>query len=194
MRTFTAGLRTRPCLYPPRSQERGVAFSAESDLNTALGLVAASRAAQSPAMYTEIFTFDPHENILLMGHAGVHDPRLAAADGITIVPDLEYRQADVVEGAWMEFILAPGPVTCVSLYDTGAGYRMTVFEGQSLGPPRRLDGWGHAVIRPRLDVQTLLSRLVSRGTTQHFAIVHGSATSVLRKWCALMGVEFCYED
>jgi uroporphyrinogen decarboxylase len=29
----------------------------------------------------------------------------AAADGITIVPDLEYRQADAIEGAWMEFIL-----------------------------------------------------------------------------------------
>ena len=55
-------------------------------------------------MYTEIFTFDPGENILLMGHAGVHDPRLAAADGITIVAYSQYRHADVVEGAWMEFI------------------------------------------------------------------------------------------
>ena len=71
---------------------------------------------------------------------------------------------------------------------------MTVFEGNSLGPPRRLEGWGHAVIRPRLDVVTLLSRLVCRGLTQHFAIVQGSVTSVLRKWCALMGVEFCYEE
>jgi L-fucose isomerase-like protein len=185
---------TRPCLYPPRSLARGVAFSAEGDLNTALGMVAASRAARNPAMYSEIFTFDQSENILLLGHAGVHNPCLAAADGITIVPDLEYRQADVVEGAWMEFILAPGPVTCVSFYDTGAGYRMTVFEGQSLGPPRRLDGWGHAVIRPHLDVVTLLSRLARRGMTQHFAIVHGSVTSLLREWCALMGVEFCYED
>jgi L-fucose isomerase-like protein len=184
---------TRPCLYPPRSLARGVAFSAEADLNTALGMVAASRAAKAPAMYTEIFTFDSHENVLLMGHAGVHDPRLAA-DGITIVPDLEYRQADAIEGAWMEFILAPGAVTCVSLYDTGAGYRMMVFEGQSLGPPRRLDGWGHAVIRPRLDVVSLLARLAQRGMTQHFAIVPGSVTHVLRSWCGLMGVEFCCEE
>jgi len=184
---------TRPCLYPPRSLERGVVFSAEADLNTALGLLAASRAAGAPAMYSEIFTFDPRENVLLMGHAGIHDPRLAG-DGITIVPDLEYRQADVVEGAWMEFILAPGPVTCVSLYDTGEGYRMTVFEGHSLGPPRRLDGWGHAVIRPRLDVVALLARLARRGMTQHFAIVHGSVTSLLRAWCGLMGVEFCCEE
>ncbi len=184
---------TRPCLYPPKSLSRGVVFSAEADLNTALGMLAASRAAQAPPMYSEIFTFDSRENVFLMGHAGIHDPRLAAADGITIVPDLEYRHADPVEGAWMEFVLAPGPVTCVSLYDSGAGYRMTVFEGESLGPPRRLDGWGHAVIRPRLEVVDLLSRLVRRGLTQHFAIVHGSVTALLRRWCSLMGVEFCEE-
>jgi L-fucose isomerase-like protein len=184
---------TRPCLYPPKSLARGVVFSAEADLNTALGMLAASRAAGAPAMYSEIFTFDPGENLVLMGHAGIHDPRLAAVDGITIVPDLEYRYADPVEGAWMEFVLAPGPVTCVSLYDTGAGYRMTVFEGESLGPPRRLDGWGHAVIRPRLQVVELLSRLVRKGMTQHFAIVHGGVTALLRCWCSLMGVEFCEE-
>jgi hypothetical protein len=71
---------------------------------------------------------------------------------------------------------------------------MTVFEGHSLGPPRRLDGWGHAVIRPRLDVVALLARLARRGMTQHFAIVHGSVTSLLRAWCGLMGVEFCCEE
>jgi hypothetical protein len=71
---------------------------------------------------------------------------------------------------------------------------MTVFEGHSLGPPRRLDGWGHAVIRPRLDVVALLARLARRGMTQHFAIVHGSVTSLLRAWCGLMGVGFCYEE
>jgi L-arabinose isomerase len=181
---------TRPCLYPPRSLARGIVFSAEADLNTALGMLAASRAAEAPSMYSEIFTFDSHENLLLMGHAGIHDPRLADSDSVRIVPDLEYRHADPVEGAWMEFVLAPGPVTCVSLYDTGAGYRMTVFEAESLGQPRRLDGWGHAVVRPRLEVVDLLSRLVRQGLTQHFAIVHGSVTAVLRLWCDLMGVEF----
>ena len=69
-----------------------------------------------------------------------------------IVPDMEYRHADPVEGAWMEFILAPGPVTCVSLYDRGGVYRMAVFEGESLGPPSRIEGWAHAVVRPGLGV------------------------------------------
>ena len=121
----------RPCLCPPLSAEQGIAFGVEGDLNTALGLLAAMRAAAAPCMYTEVFTFDPGENVLLMGHAGIHDPRLAGEDGVTIVPDAEYRHADRVEGAWQEFILAPGPVVCLSLYDAGQQpqrsrrYRMT---------------------------------------------------------------------
>jgi hypothetical protein len=39
-----------------------------------------------------------------------------------------------------------------------------------------------------------LARLARRGMTQHFAIVHGSVTSLLRAWCGLMGVEFCCEE
>ncbi len=180
----------RPCLCPPVSTERGVAFGMESDLNTTLGMLAAMKASSKPCMYTEIFTYDPKENTLLMGHAGMHDPRLAGADGVTIVPDEEYRHVDRCEGAWQEFILAPGPVTCVSLYDAGESYRMTVFEGQSLGPPRRLQGFAHALVRPDVPVAALLPILVSRGMTQHFAIAPGKIAGILEKWCRLSGVEF----
>ncbi len=46
-----------------------------------------------------------------------HDPRLAAADGMTLVPDMEYRHVDVCAGVW-QIRLREGQVTCVSLYDT----------------------------------------------------------------------------
>ena len=29
--------------------------------------------------------------------------------------------------------------------------------------------------------------------TQHFAMVHGRVTALLRAWCGIRGVEFCYE-
>jgi len=184
----------RPCLCPPLSAQRGVALSMEGDLNTALGMLATMRASSSPCMYTEVFTFDPEENILLMGHAAAHDPRLAGAKGVTIVPDAEYRHSDQLEGAWQEFILAQGPVTCVSLYDTGQGYRLTAFEGSSLGGPRRVEGFAHAVVRPAVPVSELLPRLVRRGMTQHFAIAPGHVSGILAKWCALSGTEFHLEE
>jgi L-arabinose isomerase len=183
----------RPCLCPPVSAARGIAFGMESDLNTTLGMLVAMKACSAPCMYTEIFTYDPRENMLLMGHAGVHDPRLAGADGVTIVRDEEYCHVDRCEGAWQEFILAPGPVTCVSLYDAGTTYRMTVFEGESVGPPRRLQGFAHAMVRPELPVETLLSTFVRRGMTQHFAIAPGRIGTVLEKWCRLSGVDFHWE-
>ena len=180
----------RPCLCPPISARCGVAYAMESDLNTALGLFAGMRASGGPGMYTEVFTFDPQANTLLMGHAGVHDPRLAAEDGVTLVPDLEYRNADRLEGVWQEFILASGPVTCISLYDTGQGYRLTAFGGVSLGAPRRLQGFAHALVRPEAPVAELLSRLVQRGMTQHLAVVPGRVEGVLGKWCCLSGIKF----
>ncbi|NPV07996.1 MAG: hypothetical protein HPY83_08545 [Anaerolineae bacterium] len=180
----------RPCLYPPEAASLGVAFGMESDVNATLGLLAAMECTGSPCMYTELFTFDPSDNLLLMGHAGLHDPRLASDEGVTIVPDYEYRHADALEGAWQEFVLRPGPVTCLSLYDTRAGYRLTAFEGESLGGPKRLQGFAHALVRPDRDVSLLLPELLSLGLTQHFAIAPGRVASVLEKWCQLSGIEF----
>ena len=181
---------TRPCLCPPVSAEMGVAFGMESDVNATLGLFVAMHASGQPCMYTEIFSYDPDENVLLMGHAGVHDPRLASEAGVHVVPDYEYRLADKWEGAWQEFRLKPGPVTCVSLYDTGRGYRMTAFEGQSLPGPLRLQGFAHAVIRPDGGVEALLAELLQLGLTQHFAVAPGHLVSLLATWCDVSGVEF----
>mgnify|MGYP001571461934 CR=1 FL=1 len=180
----------RPCLCSPLSTESGVAFGMEADVDSTVGMLVAMRASGGPCMFGELFTYDPHENLVLMGHAGVHDPRLAAAGSLRIVPDAEYRNSDTCEGTWQEFILAAGPVTCVSLYDTGAGYRMTVFEGESVGGPIRLDGFAHALVRLDQPVAPLISRLVERGMMQHFAVARGHLTGVLAKWCRLSGVEF----
>lgn len=184
----------RPCLCPPDSIQRGTAFGMESDLNTALGMRVAMQACHKYCMFTEIFTFDPKKNTLLMGHAGVHDPRLAAGGKVTIVPDEEYRHTDRAEGAWQEFVLAQGPVTCISLYDTGKAYRMVAFEGQSLGAPRRLQGFAHALVRTDVPVNDLLARLVQRGMTQHFMIAPGCISSIMAKWCWVNKIEFCLEE
>jgi len=180
----------RPCLCPPECARRGVALVMESDVNTGLAMLAAMRAADAPALYTEIFTYDPQAGLLLMGHAAPHDPRLAAVDGVTLVPDAEYRHVDACEGVWQEFILREGPVTCISLYDTGAGYRMVTFDGTSLGAPRRLEGFAHAMVRPAVPVRQLLPRLVQRGLTQHFVVVPGAVSEILAQWCALSNIAF----
>lgn len=180
----------RPCLCPPAAAERGVAFGMEGDVNATAGMLVAMRASGEPCLFGELFTYDPVENLLLMGHAGVQDPRLAAEGCLRLVPDAEYRNSDTCEGAWQEFIMAAGPVTCASLYDTGAGYRLTVFEGESVGAPCRLDGFAHALVRLDQPVEPLISRLVERGMMQHFAVARGRLTGILAKWCKLGGVEF----
>jgi L-arabinose isomerase len=184
----------RPCLCPPLSADLGVPYGMEADLNATLGMLAAMRASGAPAMYTEIFTYDPRANQLLMGHAGVHDPRLASTEGVTIVPDYEYRHSDALEGAWQEFIMAPGAVTCVSLYDSESGYRLTTFEGESVGGAKRLQGFAHAVVRPEVPAATLLNRLLRAGLTQHFAVARGHVSGALAQWCRLSGIQYRAAD
>lgn len=184
----------RPCLCPPLSADLGVPYGMEADLNATLGMLAAMRASAAPALYTEVFTFDPGANLLLMGHAGVHDPRLASDEGVTIVPDYEYRHSDELEGAWQEFIMAPGPVTCVSLYDSESGYRLTTFEGESVGGPKRLQGFAHALVRPVVPVVPLLNRLLRAGLTQHFAVARGHLSGALSQWCRLSGIQYRSAD
>jgi L-arabinose isomerase len=183
-------LGTRPCLPPWKCISNGVVFVAEADMHCLLALFAASKASCRPCMYTEVFTYDRDENFLLMGHAGIHDPELAAEDRMIIVPDYEYCRVDEVEGAWLEFIMSAGEVTCLGLHDTGSGYRMIVFEGESLGSPSRLQGFPHALVRPNIPVNDLLRDLVKLGVTQHFAIAQSRISGVLSKWCSIMGVEY----
>ena len=87
-------------------------------------------------------------------------------------------------------MLAAGPVTCASFYDTGPAHRMVVFSGRSLGGPLRLEAWPHAAVVPEAPVEDLLMRLVRHGLTQHFAVVPGRVAGALEKWSWLAGVEF----
>ena len=184
-------LGTRPCLLPPESAQCGVPFSAEGDVNTAIGMKIAEGAAHSAGLYSEIFTYDVFENTMFFGHGSVHNPGLAdPAAGVSLVPDLEYNNSDACEGAWYEFVFAPGDVTCVSLYDTGQGYRLTAFEGVSLGAPKRIEGYAHAVIRPDAQVGALLEQLLSLGMTQHFCIVPGRVKGALARWCRLANTQY----
>jgi L-arabinose isomerase len=76
-------------------------------------------------------------------------------------------------------------IICIGLYDTGDGYQMTIFKGASLGGPPRLEGFGHALIRPQVHVNELIYRLVKRGMAQHFVIAPGHISGTLIAWCQL---------
>lgn len=183
-------LKTRPCLWVPGMEDRGLVVGSENDLVSTLGMWLCRNLGGSTPMYTEIFTFDQEANCLLFGHAGMQDPALAGANPMSIVPDAEYRAVDEVEGAWVHFAARPGSVTMVSLFAAAQKYRTVLFAGEVLPVKEKLEGFAHAFVKVEQPLSGLFAQLGKLGMSQHFAISYDPIAGALEKLCSIAGMEW----
>ncbi|MEM1990350.1 MAG: hypothetical protein QW782_06930 [Candidatus Bathyarchaeia archaeon] len=183
-------LKTRPCLYVPSIFEGGRVVSMEGDIHTAISMLILRKITGQPVLFSEIYTFDKNENIMLMGHTTMLDVNIAKnPKEIKIIPDCEYEKFDEVEGAYMYFIGKEGPVTMLSLVDEVNNYRLIIGKGYSLPTSSlRIEGYSHIVVRPNLPVESFLREAAKAGAGQHWAIVYGDYISVLEKFAELNGL------
>jgi L-arabinose isomerase len=178
----------RPCLYVPGLFERAV-VSMEAEVGGAVALLILKGLASSPPMYTEIFTYDQAENALLMGHAGIHDVRLAeSADEVWIEPDGEYVESEP-DSAWMRFRVKGGRVTMLSVFCDVERFKMVIAAGEALGGPPRLLGSPHAYVRLETPVERFFEQCVRTGMTQHWALVHGDVVDELVALAGIVGLD-----
>jgi L-arabinose isomerase len=169
----------RPCLYVPALFERAV-VSMEAEVGGAVALLVLKALADRAPMYTEVFTVDPAENSLLVGHAGIHDaPHLVAhADDILIEPDGEYVESEP-DSAWMSFRVKGGPVTLLSVFCDVERFKLVITSGEAQGGPRRLLGSPHAYVRLSTPLPEFFERAIRTGMTQHWALVHAEVVDEL---------------
>jgi len=178
----------RPCLYDGAIREKGVIVGMEGDLLCLTGQIMLSRLMKSPAMFTEIFTFDLAENILLLGHAGMHDPSLAKNDSqIKLTPDYEYPNEE--SGVWMSFAAREGPVTLLSIVSRQDSFGLVVARGEALPSNNKLQGYPHILVKPGAPVRDFLQTASKAGATQHWAIIHGDAVGKLVKLADFLKLE-----
>jgi L-fucose isomerase-like protein len=100
----------RPCLYPPLLMEKGIPLGLEGDLGAATALFILHHLAGPPLLFVEIWFWDEAENVVVGGHAGPQDPRLAKLGEAWISHDYEFAQSDRSEGAHLQFVARPGRV------------------------------------------------------------------------------------
>ena len=137
----TLGL--RPCLFVEDLFNKAV-VTMEADVSACVAMLMLKYLAKRSSMFTEFFTFDLEKNIVLAGHAGIHDIRLADNQrNVKIVPDYEYAGAKELEGAWMEFVAKQGKITAVSLVDAKDKFQMIVTTGRSQPEAFYLKGYPH---------------------------------------------------
>jgi L-arabinose isomerase len=184
-----AALKCRPCLYLPSVFEQGVVVGSEGDLLGILAQLILSRLSGQPTLFTEIFTYDEQQNQILVGHAGMHDIRLAESrSAVTITPDYEYPREEA--GVWMAFSVKPGPVTLLSITSGQKGFHFVATKGEALPAEGRLQGYPSALVKLDLPLKSFFAATTAVGTTQHWALVPGDLRGRISKLAYILGIDY----
>ncbi len=175
----------RPCLSVPELFDQAV-VSMEAEVGGAVALLAAKMlSGGKPPMYTEIFTYDQAENSLLVGHAGIHDIRLAeSAASVLLEPDGEYVESEP-DSCWMRFRARGGPVTLLSVFCDVERFKLVVSSGEALSGGPRLLGSPHALVRIAAPLSEFFEKAIRSGMTQHWGMVHAD---IIDELIALAGI------
>lgn len=181
----------RPCLVNPHMSRSGVVVAMEADIAAGVAMHALRLFTGQSPFYTEIFTVDLEKNCLLMGHAGYHDPvNRDPAQPLQVVPDMEYENSDPFTGACVYFKYRPGPVTVVNSVYTGERLRWSVFEGESLAGPMKMNGNCHLFCNIALPAPAFYRRMLDAGVSQHFVVVSGHIRGRLKTLCEWLQIDF----
>jgi L-arabinose isomerase len=181
----------RPCLSHPEMSRRGVVVSMEADVAAGIAMKILQLFTGHAPFYTEIFTVDIEENALLMGHAGCHDPvNRDPGCGVRVVPDIEYENTDPYTGACIYFKYRSGPVTVINSVYTDGKLRWSVFEGESLPGPPKMNGNCHLFCKVDPPITELYKTLVGAGVSQHFIVVEGYLRTRLEGLCAWLDIDY----
>ncbi|MFQ5812468.1 MAG: hypothetical protein ACE5I2_04665 [Anaerolineae bacterium] len=178
----------RPCLYPPLLDKANVLVGIEGDLGAATAMFILNRLTGSPILFAEIWFWDEGENLVTAGHAGPQNPAVAHPDSVWISHDFEFAQSDRTEGAHLQFVARPGPITLFQLRGTPAGWQAIATVGAAMEAEPWVEGYPHAVIQLDVPVNHFLNDVAAVGSTQHWALAYGDALADTAAVCDLLGI------
>lgn len=165
----------------------GIPLAGEADLKTAAAMLIMKNIGGGGS-FAEIHPFDIEDNVVLIGHDGPHNTRIA--EGKPRLRKLKKYHGKSGSGIGVEFSLKSGPVTLLSIsLDRNGKFRMIAAEGESL--PGEIPQTGNTNTRVSFgcDVCEFLARWSEAGPTHHLALGTGNRMSVLRKLSRISGIE-----
>lgn len=179
----------RPCLPVAALFDRAV-VSMEAEIGGAVALLLLRMFSGGSPMYTEIFTVDPAENAILIGHAGMHNaPALVEQpEDILVEPDGEYVESEP-DSAWMRFRARGGHVTLLSVFCDVERFKLVISSGECVGGPPRLLGSPHAYVRLGTPLASFFEAAARTGMTQHWALVHADVVAELQALAGILDLE-----
>jgi len=138
--------------------------------------------------FTEYYAVDYNDDVVLMGHDG--PGHIAIAQGKTKVRPLKVYHGKVGRGLSVEMSVKRGPVTLLSVVETGDGrIKLLVAEGESVPGPILEIGNTDSRYRFSIGARNFITQWNSHGPAHHCAVGVGNISGKLEKLAALLGIE-----
>ncbi|MBO9593658.1 MAG: arabinose isomerase [Niabella sp.] len=138
--------------------------------------------------FTEYYAVDFKEDVVLMGHDG--PGHLAIAEGKTKVRPLVVYHGKVGNGLSVEMSVKHGPVTLLSVAETGDGKLMLlVAEAESVPGPVLQIGNTNSRYRFACGARNFINQWNARGPAHHCAVGIGHIASKIEKLGKLLNME-----
>jgi L-arabinose isomerase len=165
----------------------GFPMCGENDLKTCVAMLILDR-LNIGGSFAEFHPVDFKEGFVLVGHDGPHHINIAAEK--PVLRSLKKYHGKPGSGASVEFKIKEGPITMVSLGQTGQGkFKFVVTEGMSMSGliPATGNTNTRGFFEP--DVRTFLKAWFKEGPTHHFALGVGHRASTVMKVAEVLGIE-----
>jgi L-arabinose isomerase len=137
--------------------------------------------------FTEYYAMDFKDDVVLMGHDG--PGHIAIAQGKTKVRPLNVYHGKVGRGVSVEMTVKNGPVTLLSIIESGSKLALLCAEAESVPGPIMEIGNTNSRYRFSCGAREFVTRWNSHGPAHHCAVGVGHISGKIQKLGSLLNIE-----